>query len=442
MARRYSWTKRLSWRLEYGGYLLIESVLRATPPALIDRAGSSLGFLLFHLSPKYRQLTIRNLRIAFGKEKPLSEIRLLARQTCQRTIANFLGALKTALLPPEEIPNHVTLLGLEPLRQALAEGKGAILVLGHMGNWEVLNRLHQHLPPGTPAGGIYQPLKNPLINQLLLQRREQDGSKLFSKKSGFHAPSTFVKEGGLLIVVADQKVGKQGEPCSFFGKSSSLSPLPALLARKAKAPVFAAGIETQRPGAWQVSLKALGMSPETGTTLSTLESLIRRSPADYLWLHDRWKLDNRTPLSMRCRMGKKPPLTTTPLRLLIVTKGTIDDEVITRYLAQRRPNDFPLQPEVLQLADLEGESRDASPKNSFQTTATTAEQLASVLRKLDCAKPFPIELAILLESSAAHAPIHRAAHLAHIPKVITNPSSLPLAELLQSLSIADLPLQP
>ena len=307
MAKRSTWTKKLSWRLEYAGYLFMETGIRALPPSLIDRAGSAIGFLFFHLSPRYRRLAIRNLRIAFGKEKTLHEIHTLAKKTCQRTIANFLGALKTSVLPSREIPNHVSLLGLPLLNQALAEGKGAILVLGHMGNWEILNRLHQLLPPGTPAGGIYQPLKNPLVNELFLRRREQDGSKFFSKKDGFHAPATFVKEGGLLIVVADQKVGRQGEPCPFFGRLSSLSPLPALLARKAKAPVFVVGIETQRPGAWQVRLEPLGMQPKTITTLSALESLIRRSPADYLWLHDRWKLDNRRPLSIRCRDGKRPP---------------------------------------------------------------------------------------------------------------------------------------
>ena len=184
----------------------MEALMKPLPLEFIDRIGALTGWLLFHLSPHYRRLAIRNLRIAYGQEKALEEIQILARETCERTIANFLGTLKTTILPTAEIDQHVSLSGLPQLAQTLEKGKGAILVLGHMGNWEVLNRLHQYLPKGTAAGGIYQPLKNPLVDKHLLRQREQDGSQMFNKREGFHGPASFVKNGGLLIIVADQKV--------------------------------------------------------------------------------------------------------------------------------------------------------------------------------------------------------------------------------------------
>lgn len=431
MARRYPWNKRLSWRLEYLGYLLMESVLAVIPPVLIDRLGSGIGFLFFYLSPAYRRLAIRNLRIAFGKEKTRAEIELLARQTCQRTIANFLGTLKTSILPQEQINEHVAFLGKDFLNDALAGGKGAILVLGHMGNWEILNRLHQVLPPGILAGGIYQPLKNPLVDELLLRRREQDGSRMFSKRDGFHAPASFVQEGGLLIVVADQKVGRGGTAVPFFNRLSSLSPLPALLARKADSPVLAAGIETVAPGKWQLVFEPLGTRPDTATITAALERVIRRSPADYLWLHNRWRMDGLAPLSISSRKGKGRPQQTAPMRLLFVTRDEPQPAILASYQTSRSSGDLPLSLEWLSLSDSPFLTDANADLPVHHMVSPTIEQLAARIRNLDETQAAPIEGVILLEDDKD---LQQAAALAHVPKVIVNRKGLPLNEFLVHLT--------
>ncbi|MGJ8724717.1 MAG: lysophospholipid acyltransferase family protein [Roseibacillus sp.] len=429
MAASYKWTKRLSWRLEYVGYLFMEAIFRLAPLSLIDRAGSAIGFLFFYLSRNYRQLAIRNLRIAFGEEKSSSEIRLLARRTCQRTIANFLGTLKTTILPTEDVSKHVALQGYEPLQKILASGQGAILVLGHMGNWEILNRLHQFLPKGVAAGGIYQPLKNPLVDRLLLERREQDGSKLFNKRDGFHAPASFVKNGGLLIVVADQKVGRGGIAIPFFNRLSSLSPLPALLARKADAPVVAAGIETLTPGKWQMVFQPLGTRPDTPKIVSALETLIRRSPADYLWLHDRWRLAGKYPLSMKSKKTKTPHAQTKPLRMLIVTTRTPDHTLAEKLQEHRKASDFDLSIEFLWIHShqtTEGET----PPYIHHTIAPTSEQLASQILSIDWLATHPIEI-LLVDTPSPE--IERALRHSTIPEVRINKNQLPTIDFVLSL---------
>ena len=433
MARKISLAKQFSWRLEYLGYLVMETLLRFIPLAVIDRLGSTIGFLFFYLSPYYRKLAIRNLRIALGAELSLSEIHRLARATCQRTIANFLGTLKTTILPSNEVDAHVEFLERDLLTQALQKGKGAILVLGHMGNWEILNRLHQFLPPGTPAGGIYQPLKNPLVNALLLKRREQDGSRLFNKRDGFHAPASFVKEGGLLIVVADQKVGKAGTAIPFFNRLSTLSPLPALLARKAGSPVLAAGIETIAPGKWRVVFRPIGESPETTTIISSLEELIRRSPADYLWLHNRWRPKSRTPLAINNRKGKGKvkTLPTTAMRILLLTCENPVPQDLTNYLLKRNEGDIPLAFEYLTIRD-QAQKFVPSPFPIRQAIAPSPEQLAAQIKTIDLEQPVPIELALILTPSSL---LESAVKLAKLPHLRINHEESDLKSFLDSLTV-------
>ncbi len=430
MPKRHSLIKRFSWRLEYLGYRLVEITLTPLPLSFIDRLGSSCGFLCYYLSPYYRRLATRNLRIAFGQDKGLDEIRQHARATCQRTVANFLGTIKTTILPTDKVNQHVELQGREHLLNALAQGKGAVLVLGHMGNWEVLNRLHQFLPPNTPAGGIYQPLKNPLVNAHLLQRREQDGSQLFNKKKGFHGPASFVKNGGLLIVVADQKAGKAGTAIPFFGRLSSLSPLPALLARKADSPVLAAGIETIRPGRWRINFEPLPEQPQAPQIISALESLIRRSPADFLWLHNRWRPVSTTPLSLNSRKSTKTSATTTAMRVLFLVNGHPDIQGLQRYLAQRHHNDLPLACEFLIISEDET-TITTTNYDLQQVIAPSQEQLAATISALDLNQKNPLE--IVLIPSPSHL-LENAAKLAKVPRIVSNLSKLNLEEFLQSLT--------
>lgn len=430
MPRDYSKRKKMMWRVEYAGYRIMEFILHRLPLPVVDILGSSAGTALYALSPRYRRLTVRNLRLAFGDQKSLREIRALAHQTCRRTLANFLATLKTTTLETSQVMDHVAIQGVEELQRSLATGTGAILVLGHMGNWEVLNRLHQYLPPQTRAGGIYQALTNPLVNRLLLRRREQDGSEMFNKRDGFHGPSTFVRDGGLLIVVVDQKAERVGVPISFFGRLTPLSTLPALLARKTKVPVFAAGIGTTRPGHWRVHIEALGTTPDTQTIISRLESLIQESPADYLWLHDRWKLNRRHPLSIYTRKKGPAHTHTKPLRILIMTTEEQDQEAFATFLHHRPARDLPLEAEWLIVSPI------GNPASRLPTlTAPTANELASKVNKLDLAKPHPLELIIALRPTAE---IVAATQLLKGLRIAINSNNQTIADYLATLADSEL----
>jgi KDO2-lipid IV(A) lauroyltransferase len=281
--------KTLQWRLECLGHSLLEGVTMLLPGPLVFRFGEMLGGLAWHLLPQRRKIVLRNLRIAFAGEKELPEIHRLAKETFRRSGANLVSVAHTARLSPEQLGKVIHIENLDLLEQALATGKGVVLLLAHMGNWELLSRLVHLFPKGGKAGAFYRPLNNPLLDARVLARRQADGTRMFSKRDPFHQVTGFLREGGIVGILADQRVGMQGEVVPFFGRLTRTSPLPSLLARRAKAEVLALALVTESPGKWKAVFLPVEKPHGTPHCMAALEAAMKASPADVFWLQERWR---------------------------------------------------------------------------------------------------------------------------------------------------------
>ena len=282
--------KTLRWRLECLGHSMIEGLAALLPGPWVFRLGEWLGGVAWHLLRKRRTIVIRNLRIAFSGEKDLTEIHRLARDSFRRSGANLVSVSHTARLRPEQLREVLRVENLELLEDAQARGKGVVLLLAHMGNWELLSRIVHLFPPGSKCGAFYRPLNNPLLDARVLARRQADGTRMFSKRDPFHEVTKFLREGGIVGILADQRVGMQGEVVSFFGRLTRATPLPSLLARRAKAEVLSLTLVTEAPGKWKAVLHAVESPPTTAHSMAALEKGMKASPADVFWLQERWKV--------------------------------------------------------------------------------------------------------------------------------------------------------
>ncbi len=282
--------KTLQWRLECLAHSVLEGIAMLLPGPVVFRFGEMLGGLAWHLLPQRRKIVLRNLRIAFAGEKELPEIQRMARETFRRSGANLVSVAHTARLAPEKLGKVIHIENLELLEQALATGKGVVLLLAHMGNWELLSRLVHLFPPGSKAGAFYRPLNNPLLDARVLARRQADGTRMFSKRDPFHQVTGFLREGGIVGVLADQRVGMQGEVAPFFGRLTRTSPLPSLLARRAKAEVLALALVTEHPGKWKAIFTPVEKPHTTLHCMTALENAMKASLTDVFWLQERWKV--------------------------------------------------------------------------------------------------------------------------------------------------------
>ena len=287
--------KRLQWRFEWLGQALIGNLVGRLPGPWVFRLGDWIGGIVWHFIPHRRITVLRNLRIAFAGEKPLDELQVLAKASFRRSCANLFSIGHTARLSVDELHQILHFENPELVEEACAKGRGLVLLLAHMGNWELLSRLTHFLPKNIPIAGFYRPLNNELLNASIIKRRQADGARMFSKGDPFHQACRFLRDGGLIGILADQRVGRQGEVVPFFGRFTRTSPLPSLLARRTRCEVLALSMASDGPGRWKARFSKVESPPTTAHCMAALEKAMASSPIDVFWLQERW----------RCQLGKR-----------------------------------------------------------------------------------------------------------------------------------------
>ena len=303
----------LSHRLEYLVFRAVEKVLRLFSLPTVFSLGEFIGRIGYRLFPGMRKIVLRNLRTAYRADKTKEELSQLTCDVFERFGANMLTSFRIPFLSDEQILSHITFVNSELVTDP-TRTEGIIWVVPHMGNWELL--AHTGFLTGTKSqiGTHYRPLNNPLIDRVIKRRRARRGLHLFAKKSSTHKLTKFVRDGGILGILSDQRIRSKGAPAMFFGRPTTCSPMPSLLARRAKGTLVGMSCETSAPCHWTIHMHLI---PEATTQAcaDSLEQAWRRSPADVLWLQERWKLQGTRPLDF---LHEYPAGTTpaSPLRIV------------------------------------------------------------------------------------------------------------------------------
>jgi KDO2-lipid IV(A) lauroyltransferase len=294
---RPTFFRRLKWRVETLAYVGVEGLLGLMPLVWLARFGRVVGGVAVLLLPGRRRVVARNLRIAFGEERSPEELHALVREVFRRSGANLLCSLRTAEMSERALARALVVRDEIVYRQALARGRGVVMVLAHMGNWEALAQWFPHLlSPGVAGATVYRPLNNPLMNARVAATRSRRGLGLFSKDDNPLGMAAFLRRGGVLGVLADQRAGVIGELVPFFGRLTSCTPIPAILARRTGAAIVGISLRTVGAGRWEAGFHAMEAGePTTAGVMRLLERMVRESPADVFWLQDRWKVYRSTP---------------------------------------------------------------------------------------------------------------------------------------------------
>ena len=259
------------------------------------RLGEFVGRIVHCFNKTRRNQVIRNLRFAFGDEKSQGEIKQLCAEVFERTGANFLTSFKIPFLSDEEILRSLQFEGLNDFMEATAKG-GAIMVSPHMGNWELLAQAIFLAGGKFKVGTHYRPLNNALINAVVERQRTRRGLKLFAKRTSTHQLISFVREGGAMGVLADQRVGERGTACLFFGRPTTCSPLPHLIAKRGNGQLISLSCETVGTARWMITFRHIP-TISAQACANSIEQNWRRAPADVFWFEDRWRIRGKEPLA-------------------------------------------------------------------------------------------------------------------------------------------------
>jgi Kdo2-lipid IVA lauroyltransferase/acyltransferase len=282
--------KSFQWKMEWVAHTCVEKILGNLPGPWVFRLGEFLGGLAWHFMTMRRHVVLRNLRIAFHGEHDLPTLQKMARESFRRTGANLFSTAHTARLPGDQIDAVLEVENQDLIEEAMAGGKGLVLMPSHMGNWEILSRMNRLFPQGYKIGAFYRPLNNPYLDARVVEQRATDGTRLFSKRDSLHQVNGFLRDGGLIGILADQRVGRQGELVRFFGRLTRASTLPSLMTRRSKSSVLTISLITDTPGKWRVRYHSVNPPLKTPDCMEALEKAMRASPLDVFWMQERWKL--------------------------------------------------------------------------------------------------------------------------------------------------------
>ncbi len=190
----------------------------------------------------------------------------------------------------------------ENLRETIRitmENRGAILLTGHYGNWEVLGYTMATL--GLRSYSVARPIDNPHIDTWLLGVRQRKGQIILSKRGVTTTAQEVLENKGILGFIADQNAGPKGMFVPFFGRLASTYKSIGLLAIRHRVPVIV-GCARRRsdlfefdidiadiihPEDWNHQADELRYITERYTM--SIEKMVRKDPSQYLWIHRRWK---------------------------------------------------------------------------------------------------------------------------------------------------------
>ncbi len=282
----YGFTAKL---IGYSIYLLPRSV------ALV--IGGWLGTLAYRFASQQRKLACEHIQQALDITDERT-IKTIVKNCFSNLGKNMVEFMLLPRMKPKLLRQYVRFEGVQHVKDALAKGKGAIILTGHFGNWELLAAgISATVAPLTP---IVRELRSPRLNALVSRYREKAGYSTIDRDTGVRQALRCLRNNNLLGIVADVDTSVNGVFVDFFGRLAYTPYSPIAFALKTGAAILPSFIVRQPDGTHQAIIeppltldrcddKEKELVINTQKYTKVIESYIRKNPEQWIWMHQRWK---------------------------------------------------------------------------------------------------------------------------------------------------------
>jgi KDO2-lipid IV(A) lauroyltransferase len=261
------------------------------PWSVGKKFGPALGYLLYQLSKRRRGITEKNIATCFPKLDQQQQYNLVL----QTFYANGTGVIETAYawwssLKP--FNKHIQIDGLEALQEACDSEQGVLLLGAHFTSPDLgCALLNQH----QPFSVTYQRHKNPLMDALILRGRSHCLGGAIERDQIRQVVKT-LKDGQTVWLAPDQDLGPDRSVFAhFFGIPTATTAIASRLAKSTQCRVFFFSHQQRNNQSYHLQLIPLDKLPsgeeaqDAAIINSQIEEAVRQYPAQYLWLHRRFK---------------------------------------------------------------------------------------------------------------------------------------------------------
>jgi len=262
------------------------------------RIGEKLGALGYRPLGIRKRVVERQIAAAFP-ELTHDEVIRLARESYEHLGRTF---IETALLDSvgkEGLQQLVdTVEGWEEIEAVMARGKGAVMVTGHIGNWELAGAYVA--ARGVPLDAIARGMANPLFDAYLNHTREKMGMTIVHDSDAVKRTPRSLRAGRAVAFVADQGVmGLASTFVPFFGRPAKTPRGAAVFALRFDVPVIFVVALRKPDGRFRLVVERIDASRSgnmdrdvdsiVARFTERLEHWVRVVPAQYFWQHRRWR---------------------------------------------------------------------------------------------------------------------------------------------------------
>jgi Kdo2-lipid IVA lauroyltransferase/acyltransferase len=287
--------KKVRFLAEAAPFFVFMALFRAIG---LDAASATGGFLGRHIYSRLPagKVARDNLKRAYPDKSP-EEIEAVAQAVCEnlgRVVGEYPHLDKLTLGPG----GRIEVEGAEHSNEAVAHGKGVMLISGHFANWEVLVRTGNLL--GYEGGFVYRPPNNPYVaNWISAQRAKLGPTEQITKGAqGTRRIFTLLRRGKCVYMLVDQKT-YEGVAVPYFGREALTTPAPASLTLKLGSTVVPVACRRTNGAHFKVTiypaLEIIQQSDSeadvkalTAEITARLEAMVREDPSQWLWTHHRW----------------------------------------------------------------------------------------------------------------------------------------------------------
>jgi KDO2-lipid IV(A) lauroyltransferase len=284
----------------YALYRALTGVFGLLPEPLMRRTGEGLGWLVSWIAPRKRALLKRHLTRAVG---PHGATDAMARRMFM-SYGRYWA--ETFWLRPRRRTSVVAtahIEGIEHIHEARASGRGIVLALPHLGNWEIAGAKAEAI--GIPVLAVAESLSNRRITEWFVGVRNQMGIDVVLTGEKGRVTTELMrrlKAGGTIALLSDRDLSGRGVAVDFFGERTTMPAGPVAMADRAGAVLLPVGcFFDEGPGHAFVVRPPLTI-PEGDTRearvaagsqllAAELEAIIRMHPEQWHLFQPNWPSD-------------------------------------------------------------------------------------------------------------------------------------------------------
>jgi lauroyl/myristoyl acyltransferase len=274
---------------------LIIGFIRALPLTWVARLGRAFGVLGFWLDRRHREVVLKNLTLCFGQEKTAEEIQVIARENFCRILEGYLCAAKTSAMSYEQLRDRLEFSNTE----LLMPPRRIVLALGHFGNFEIYPRLAE-VAPTYVCASTYRAINQKGLDRLLYEVRSLSGCRFFERRREAMELRRLMNEPAVIVgLFSDQHAGGRGVRGPFLGHDCSTSTAAPVFALRYDCELYTGVCLRTGLARWKLELgerihthadgRARPIEDMVQEINRSLEKYVRLDPANWFWVHKRWK---------------------------------------------------------------------------------------------------------------------------------------------------------